>query len=324
MSAAVKIFHGEDEAGIRAAVNELQATLGDASTYDMNTTRLEGSGISLDALANATQAMPFLSERRLVIVTGAAKQFSAAGARQQFTQILENLPETTTVVLVEIPALETGKSWLTKWAKTAGVNVRIFAPTEEGPMQIWLRERAKQLGGELQLKAAQDLTKLVNSDKTAAENELQKLLAYVNWQRPVEAADVAALCSAYGEQGDFFALIDSLTSGQAGKAMQKLQAIMPERDPILLYFSLVSHFRLLVQVQELVAGGLADAQIAGALNIHPFRAQKMAGQTRRFSRESLKAIYAHLLFLDEKVKTGEMEPELAMETFVAGLSAQVA
>jgi DNA polymerase-3 subunit delta len=81
---------------------------------------------------------------------------------------------------------------------------------------------------------------------------------------------------------------------------------------------------LLLQARELVAAGRSDAEISKDLGIHPFRAEKMAAQSKRFTIETLEAIYERLLVLDEQIKTGEIQAELAMETFVASLSAQAA
>ncbi len=320
----VYLLHGEDEAAMREMVASMQSKLGDPTTAEMNTTRFDTAS-SIDALRNASMAAPFLSERRLVILRGAAKAFAAADNKERFSQLLDELPPTTGFIILENPALES-KHWLYKWAKVAGERamMRQFDLPKGAQMANWLRERAKALGGELEPAAAAALATQLGSDKHAAENEIEKLLAHAGYTRPVTAADVAELALPVSEQGDFFALIDALSAGNGAKAMQMLQALMPERDLIMLYFSLVSHFRLLLQTRELVAAGRSDAEVSKTLGIHPYRAEKMAAQSKRFSIEALEAIYQRLLVLDEQIKTGEIQAELAMEIFVASLSAQTA
>lgn len=320
MQPTVYLLHGNDQVAIRAAVNEMQAKLGDAAIAEMNTVRFEDAGVSVDAIRNATQATPFLSDQRLVIVSGTAKSFSSADAKAHFTQLLQDVPETTKLVLIEAP-LES-KHWLLKWAQAAGQQAAVqkFALPEGPAMAAWLQQRAKELGGELQPQAAAALVQLIGSEKLAAEQELQKLLAYAAYSRPITAADVAVLCQPIGEQGDFFALIDALGAGNGSRSMQLLETLLRERDLILLFFSLVGHFRLLLQSREFLDAGKNDGDIAQQLGIHPYRAQKLAGQARRFSPGALEAIYRRLLELDEQIKTGEIEVELAMEMFAAGLS----
>jgi DNA polymerase-3 subunit delta len=280
-------------------------------------------------LRGAAQAVPFISERRLVVVSGVSKAFSASESRVPFLELLEDVPQSTALVLLE-PDLEDKKKkkkdWLLKWAESGGPRstVRRFDLLKGPQMAAWLQTRANELGGELRPQAAMALAQLVSSDKDAAEQEIEKLLAFVAYQRPIEAADVAAVSLTSGELGDFFALIDALSAGSGSRAMELLQGLLPERDSIMLFFSLVSHFRLLLQSREMVDGGQGDKDIARQFGIHPYRAEKLAAQARRFSLGALEGIYRRLLVLDEKIKTGEMEADLAMETFVASLSAQAA
>lgn len=322
----VYLFYGDDHAAMRAEVNAMQSKLGDAATADLNTTRFEAAP-SLDALRSAAFAAPFLSASRLVVVNGASKGFAAAEAHAQFVKLLEDLPATTLLVLLEPPLEDKKKqNWLLKWAEAAGPNAQVRAfDLPQGPkMAAWIQERTKALKGELQPRAAAALADLVGSDKDAAEHEIEKLLAFTGYQRPIEAADVAAVSLPIGEQGDFFALIDALSSGQGARAMEMLQDLLPERDAILLFFSLVGHFRLLLQCREMVGTGKNEKHIASHFHMHPYRAEKLAAQSRRFSLEALERIYHRLLVLDEQIKTGEMEADLAMETFVASLNAQAA
>ena len=327
-SPVVYLFHGDDQPAMRAAVAVLQSKLGDATTADLNTTRFD-TPPTIDSLRGAAQAAPFLSEHRLVVVSGAAKAFSAAELRPQFVKFLDDVPSTTLFVMVEFPLEDKKrkqKNWLLKWTEAAGPRnlVRAFDLPQGPQMVAWIQNRAKELGGELQPQAAAALAQLVGSDKDAAEQELEKLLAFVAYQRPIQAADVAAVSLPSGEQGDFFALIDALNAASGARAMELLEDLLQERDLIMLFFSLVGHFRLLLQSRELLEAGKNDKDIAAQFGIHPYRAEKLAAQARRFSLDALESIYRRLLILDEQIKTGDMEADLAMETFVASLSAQAA
>lgn len=318
------LFYGEDQPAIKTATAALIAGLGDPSTAEMNTAHFEGN-LSLDALHTAAMAMPFLSARRLVSIVGAAKAFNAAEARAAFLGFLDQLPPSTALVLQEFSDLS-NSHWLLKWAQAAGPRAQAqqFA-LPKGPQMVgWLQQRTVELGGTLQPQAAAALQQLVGSDRLAGNAELEKLLAYVNYARPIQAQDVEQLCQPIGEQGDFFGLLDSLVGGNPAQAMNRLETLLQERDHILFFFSLVGHFRLLVQTRQLLDDGLKAPEIAKALSIHPFRAERLAGQARRFSRRALDALYQRLSVLDLEMKTGKIEASLAMETFVAALSAPAA
>lgn len=320
----VYIFMGEDNSAIRDEIAKLSRKLGDPATAEMNTTRLEGAP-NLDALRRAALAAPFLAERRLVVASLASKAFGNADVRPRFIAFLQEVPTSTALVLLE-PTLLEDKHWLMKWADGAEgrAYVREFNLPEGAQWSAWLASRAKELGGELQPAAAAALAQLQGTDKPNAENELHKLLAYVNYARPITAADVQALSLPSGDHGDFFALADALSAANGPRAMQELQPLLEEQDLILLYFSMVGHFRALLQSRDLLDKGLNEADIAKQLRMHPYRAKKMATQARQFSARGLENIYTRLLQYDEEIKTGGIEPALAMQTFVAELSVQTA
>ncbi|MBX3005264.1 MAG: DNA polymerase III subunit delta [Anaerolineales bacterium] len=316
----VYIFMGADDSAIRSEVSKLISKLGEPATAEMNTTRLEGNP-SLDALRRAALAAPFLAERRLVIASQVSKAFTSAEARKPFVQFLDELPPSAALVLLENSVLE-DKHWLMKWTDGAEGRgfVREFNLPQGAQLANWLVVRARELGGELLPPAAAALAQLQASDRQAAENELHKLLAYAAYQRPISVDDVQRVCLSSGEHGDFFALADALSANNGTRAMQALLPLLEERDLILLYFSMVGHFRGLLQSRDLLDAGRNEADIAKQLHMHPYRAKKLAAQARLFSAATLERIYARLQAYDEQIKTGEMEPALAMQTFVAELS----
>jgi len=60
--------------------------------------------------------------------------------------------------------------------------------------------------------------------------------------------------------------------------------------------------------------------VARALGVHPFVAEKAAQQAGRFSIDSLEYIYRKLLKIDEGVKTSQVTLDLALDTLVVELA----
>ena len=82
----------------------------------------------------------------------------------------------------------------------------------------------------------------------------------------------------------------------------------------------VRQFRLLIQAREILDGRGNKDDVARALHVHPFVAEKTTGQAGRFSMESLEYIYHKLLGIDEGVKTGQVTLDLALDTLVIELA----
>ena len=82
----------------------------------------------------------------------------------------------------------------------------------------------------------------------------------------------------------------------------------------------VRQFRLLIQAREILDARGNQNDVARALGVHPFVAEKTTQQAARFSIESLEAIYHQLLSIDERVKTSQVTLDLAMDTLVVELT----
>jgi len=317
----VYLVHGEDDFATANFVKTLQEKLGDPSTAEMNTTVMAGNDFDLEGLRAATSAIPFLAPRRLVILEHLTGKLKSQAQREKFTAMLDGLPETTALVLLEKKTLE-DKHWLIKWAANAGgrAYVRGFTVPKGPQMARWIMEAAKKQGGEFTQQAASFLAESVGDNPRMAALEVDKVLAYVNYARPVDIDDVDAVAAYVGGQGDFFKFIDAIAQRNGKNAMGMLHKLLEEQVPIVLFFSMVGHFRLLLQTREVFEGGGKDATVAKALGIHPYRAKKLTAQARTLSLETLENIYRRLLDYDLEIKTGQLEAELALETMVAALT----
>jgi DNA polymerase-3 subunit delta len=319
----VYLLHGEDSYGMSQFIKTMEEKLGDPSTAEMNVTRLDGGGFDMEQLQSAASALPFLASRRMVILENASKKFMTQDAKEKFIKLLEDLPPTTAMVLVEPSPLD-DKSWLLKWAKKAGERayIRSYMVPKGKEMAKWIQDYAKEHGGALDFQAASLLGELVGEEPRVVAQEVEKLLAYVNYERLVEVDDVDHLVASFGGQGDFFVLIDSIAAGNGRKAMNMLQRLLEEQPPIMLFFSLVGHFRLLLQAREVIENGGNEGKVAEVLNIHPYRAKKLTAQARNMTIHTLELIYRRLLDYDLQIKTGQIEADLALETLIVGLTAE--
>ncbi|HEX2979215.1 MAG TPA: hypothetical protein VHO48_03020 [Anaerolineaceae bacterium] len=81
-------------------------------------------------------------------------------------------------------------------------------------------------------------------------------------------------------------------------------------------------FRLLLLSREVIDERGTSNQIIEALRGEPYRvnsrfvADKLFSQARQFNMRQLETIYRRLLAVDESIKTGQMDPTLALTTFI--------
>jgi DNA polymerase-3 subunit delta len=325
----IYLLNGEDEFSIARFVDELERKLGDPATASMNTTRLDGNSFNLDQLPSVAYALPFLAPRRLVILTRPTARLSTSAAQKSFTDQLEKIPPTTALILIEDRLLTLDKDrdkgklhWLERWAQEhkQKVYLRAFRAPKGAEMVKRIQEGARKAGGQITPNAAILLASLVDNDPRLADQETEKLLAYVNYQRPIDYDDVEAVTADTG-QGDIFTLVDALGSRDGPRAMGMLQRLLEYQDYYSIFGMIVRQFRLLIQARELLDLGKQKADIQRELRLHPYVVEKLLGQAHRFALPELERVYHHLIEVDEAVKTSQMPERLALETFVSAITA---
>jgi DNA polymerase-3 subunit delta len=186
-------------------------------------------------------------------------------------------------------------------------------------MTGWIINETKNQGGQIEPRAAEMLKDMVGVDTRQAGMEIAKLLAYVNWARPVKIEDVEAVCIVTSQQS-VFDFVDALANGNGKTAQHLLHRLLETEDDFSLWGMVVSQFRLFIQAREILDGRGNQNDVARALSVHPFVAEKTTQQAARFSVESLENIYHRLLKIDEGVKTSQVTLDLALDTLVVELT----
>lgn len=335
----VTLLYGDDHQALHDRVEALAAQMGDPSLAEMNITRMDGteSGIREEDVRTAAYTLPFLTARRMVIVTNPVSLMRSESSRQKFLQTLSSLPESTAMVLVQddiwIPS-GNQRGWkqfydykdhgklkihpLLEWARGAGskVKIEILRLPALNAMPGWIANEVKRQNGRMTPQAATALAGIVGSDTGQARQEISKLLSYVDYKRSVEPGDVHEL-TAPGGQADVFVMVDALAMGDSRQALRQLGRLLEEQDAISLYGMMVRQFRLIMMAKEARENGVtSDESVGRLLGTAPFPAQKALNQARRYSFDRLSQIYHRLHEIDRMSKTGQMDLEVALQTFV--------
>jgi DNA polymerase-3 subunit delta len=316
------LLYGNDEFAISRKLKDFESDFSDPTSADMNTARLDARSLSEDSLGNALNAMPFLAKRRLVLLSNPSSKYNNPQVRKKFLRFIENIPETARLVMYEsVEPKEAEKHWLVKWAEKneKSVQARAFMLPRLKDMAGWIVNETKNQGGKIEPRAAEMLKEMVGVDTRQAGMEIAKLLAYANWARPINSQDVEAVCIVTSQQS-VFDFVDALANGNGKSAQHLLHRLLETEEEFSLWGMVVRQFRLLLQAREILDGRGNKDDVARALGIHPFVAEKATQQAARFSIESLEAIYHQLLNIDERVKTSQVTLDLAMDTLVVELT----
>ncbi|MBT3337670.1 MAG: DNA polymerase III subunit delta [Anaerolineae bacterium] len=315
----ILFVYGNDEFAISRRLQKLQQRV---DKDGMNTSRLEARTMSKDELNMAVNAMPFLAERRLVLLEKPSARYTKPKERKEFLRFLETVPPSTVLALFEnVDEKKTPKHWLVKWAISAKEIARAEAfmlpkAWKTGEWIARIQKEAKSQGGEIENRAAARLAEMVGQDTRQTAQEITKLLTYANFERAITLQDIELL-SVSTAQGDVFALVDALGNGQGKAAQAMLHRLLEEQDAFSIFGMVVRQFRLLLLAREVIEN---RGNVQTELKVHSFVAQKLTTQARHFSLASLEAIYQRLLNIDEDAKTSQVSLDLALDIFVMELA----
>lgn len=325
----VYLLIGDDRFAMQAFLRTVSEMLGDETTRDMNTSRFAAPHVDLSELEAACLAAPFLAPRRLVILDHAERllegrdKYLAEAYWERFETLLLHLPETTALVLLEhIEPSKGGRrpkpTRLQRWAQAHDEKsfVRELFQPRGAAFARWVAQRCADLGGDIEPRAASLLADWVSEDPALADQELRKLLDFVDRSRPISAQDVERLTPYHG-QANIFALVDALAERRTPEAQRLLHLLLQEERPEYAFAMFVRQFRLLLLAKEALRLG---RPLRESIALPDFVLEKLSAQARLFSEQDLIEIYHRLLALDVADKRSLMPLDVGLDAFLAAIT----
>ncbi len=330
----IYVLHGEDSFSATEALRGLLEAVGPEDVRSSNVTDIEAREFSVDKLAAAAMVVPFLADRRAVVVRGlmgTAEGGQRRGRRGQdgaqarppaeLGALLGELPPTSDVVFFE-GKLSTANPFLKAVVEAGGEQARVreFAPLRREALAAWVSERAAQKDGTIDPRTAARLAEQVGPNLWVMDSELEKLTIYCDG-RPIGEDDVKALVSST-KDANVFALVDAIMERRTGAALNSMRQLLDEgaAGPYLLTM-IARQARMVALAQELLARRAPPQEWPARLGTSSdFVVRKTMDQARRFPPEAVRSLYRLLLDTDLAVKSGTSD-ELALTEMLARTSA---
>jgi DNA polymerase-3 subunit delta len=321
----IYLFHGEDTFSAQQALNSLYEGVGPRDLWDSNTSNIEGGDFKLDHFLGVAQVVPFLAERRLVVIRGLLgtveqRQAPRRGRRtprpkamdsptRGLAEALQNLPPTTDVAFVD-GRLSRNNPLMEELKDLA--ESREFPVLRRDALARWVRGRMAQKGGAITNQAVAEMVEMVGGNLWAMDTELEKLATYCQ-DRAADPADVQSLVASARET-NVFALVDAIMERRPETAMSLMEQMLQTGANGSYLLSMIGRqARLVALAQALAQESVPQAQWGGRLGIHQeFVLRKTVDQSRRFTPEQVRALYHLLLEADLAMKTGEAPEEVAL------------
>ncbi|MCR4312369.1 MAG: DNA polymerase III subunit delta [Candidatus Uhrbacteria bacterium] len=312
------VVHGADAYRVKERVAEMrQKFLEKFDPSGMNLAELVirlASDVKLGEIAQHMQASPFLSPKRMVILTGLMSSLKKPDVAP-WQELLQRTPDSSIVILVETTSSEKTQKFPLFIALQGHADLHVYAidQLQGSALRLWILDRAAARCASLSPQMADTLIARVGSETWLLQAELEKLVAFANGE-PITAAMVDLLCGTTFNE-DVFGLLDAFT-GDPGRALERLaKERRAGAEDFPLFGMVTRQIRLLLAYRLFVDRTGSSQGIASALGIHPFVAQKLGKEAGRHSLLHLRAWHRRARELDRAMKRG-LSPRLAVDRLV--------
>lgn len=277
---------------------------------DLALERIDGQEADLSKLSEAITGLPFLANRKMVIlrVPGANKVFA-----EKVAHILEGVPDTNDVIIVE-PKLDK-RSIYYKFLKSK-TNYQECNELDQYALAHWLAGQASDRGGTLSAKDANYLVERVGANQLALSNELEKLLL----RSPAVTRQTIDELTEAAPQSTIFQLLEAVFTKNLNRAFDlyaEQRALKVEPAQIIAMIAWQLHVLAIIKA----AGGRSTETIAKEAKLSPYVVSKSQGIARKLTLPKLRALIADLLLIDMRMKREAIDVDEALSHYLLKLAA---
>ena len=223
------IFYGQEDYLRDYYLEQLKSQILTGGMESFNLHTFQGKDLELQALTQAVEAMPMMSERSLVLVYD-WDLFKNEERREGLQTLFSDLPEYVCLVFVydTMEWKANANTKLGKWLKANGQIVE-FRQQEQSDLNAWIRRRLKQKWDkEIDSATAEYLTFLCGGLMTNLGGEVDKAGAYARG-KTVTRKDIDAVCDPVLD-ARAFQMTDAIGVGDYNQAMSLLGELLRMRE----------------------------------------------------------------------------------------------
>lgn len=280
-----------------------------ASHTDLAVERYDGNEADPALMQESVGSLPFLTERKLVVLYEPGKQKVFA---EQIDQVLKAVAETTDLVIIE-PKLDKRLSYYKTLKKAT--DFREFSDMDANGLARWAAEYAKGQGGTLSAADARFLIDRIGPNQQLLSTELDKLLVY----DPAITKQTVERLTESTPQSTVFELLDAAFAGNMKRAMElykEQRALRVEPQAIIAMLAWQLHVLALIKT----AGDRSADDIARQAKLNPYVARKSQGLARKLQLSDLKQLVVGLSQLDIRSKTTALDVDEALQLYLLQLA----
>ncbi|HUW19976.1 MAG TPA: DNA polymerase III subunit delta [Sedimentisphaerales bacterium] len=319
--APIYVIAGKDDALVNAECDKLLGRLLEPEQRATGLFNVEPKEVELVDIFDELRTLPFLADKRVVLVRGADKFISEN--REPLEDYFDK-PSPTGILIL------TASSWegRTKLAKKLTKVGKLISITQPKPWQLperLVRYARDAHDKNLTKEAAELLIELTGDELGRLYGEIDKLAVFANEQKTITASHVESLIG-HNRFFNAFAVIDAVAAGSVAQAVDRLRTMFAEdkSTEYTVVGAFAYHFRRMFNAKLLLQEGRHSTdEIANRLRIYGDR-DRFFSQLRRMPLKKIGDVLQQLADIDYAIKTGRTKAQVAIEQLVLKLAASSA
>lgn len=271
----------------------------------LNLKFFDGEKLNFQDFKKEEEITPMFKEKKLIVLKNI---FSNQEFKEKFLKEIKKFINSNNIIVIYEKKEVSEKDPLFEILKKNSKSQE-FELLEGEKLKNWIKREFLKHKTEVDPQVIDKLIEFVGNNLWQMANEIKKLVNYKNSKR-VEVKDVELLVSPRIDI-DIFKTIDAISEKKKSLALSLINKHLEKGDhPLYLLKMITFQFRNLLLIK------LSFPRLP-KLNLPPFVIKKSIYQEKKFSLEELKKIYQKIFEIDLKIKMGKIEPETALDLFIA-------
>ncbi len=281
-----------------------------------NFLKVEATEDGFSEMKNKIETVSMFAEKKLIIVENllSAKKLIQEKFQKYFEE--KNIFEKEETVLIVVErGLTDKKSKLFGLLFRKAFKKQEFSELPLAGVKKFIKEETEKFSIKITPEAIEKLIVFFGNDLWQISNELQKLSSYKE-NKEITKEDIDNLCVS-NINLNIFETIEAISKKDKRKALKLVSEHVEKGENEMKILSMINYqFRNILKIKSLIEEKKSFFQIQKLTKLHPFVVKKTFPLAKNFSIDELKAIYKKILEVDFKIKTGKIEPKLAIEMFI--------
>lgn len=297
------LLYGKDTYRLRQKIEEIISEYQKKNPSGLNIKFLGEKETFKDVIDEDKQVSMF-NEKRLIVVKNI---FSSESLKSELLGKYEKISSSDNIFIFyqegEIKKKEKAFDLFSK-NKT-----QEFTPLSGKKLFTWIKKEFEKNNTEADEDAVSSLAEIGGGDLWRIKNEVDKLSLYKKRITKKDTEDFVKKDVTI----NIFQTIEAIADKNKEKAIFLFYDHLEKGDnPLYILSMIIYQFRNLIIIKDLIEKKYPYNTMISKSGLHPFVFRKAYYQANKFSLESLKEIYDKLFLTDLKIKTGQVDPVLAI------------